>query len=125
MPSEASTHRAHILVEMYECICPLSWSVHCNCNVTIKVVRGGRRAPPTLTSLGYFFHHDGMYARKRPLSLCVYSEHPPPSVLRPAISQARLHGVPGQTSMYAGQWSMRGKSVTLRLSTPVNFSAFD
>jgi hypothetical protein len=28
---------------------------------------------PTLTSLGKFFHHDGMYARKRLLSLYVYS----------------------------------------------------
>ncbi len=28
---------------------------------------------PTLARLGYFFHHDGMYARKCPLPLCVYS----------------------------------------------------
>jgi hypothetical protein len=28
-------------------------------------------APPSHTSLGKFFHHDGMYA-KRPLPLCVY-----------------------------------------------------
>jgi hypothetical protein len=122
MPSEASTHRAHILVEMYECICPLSWSVHCN---FVRDNKGSERGwactPPT--SLGYFFHHDGMYDRKRPFSLCVYSELPPPSEWRPAISQARLHGVPGQTSMYAGQWSMR-KSVTLRLSIPVDLSAY-
>ncbi len=30
------------------------------------------RAPPTLTRLGWFYHHDGMYARKWPLLLCVY-----------------------------------------------------
>ncbi len=33
----------------------------------------GGRAPPTLISLGKIFHHDGMYARKRLLPLCVYS----------------------------------------------------
>jgi hypothetical protein len=39
----------------------------------VSVVKGGGRAPPTLTSLDKFFHHDGMHARKRPLPLCVYS----------------------------------------------------
>ncbi len=34
-------------------------------------MKGGGRAPSTLTSLGKFFDHDGMYARKRPLPLCV------------------------------------------------------
>jgi hypothetical protein len=33
----------------------------------------------------------------RPLKL------PPPSLLRPAISKARIHGMPGQMSMYVGQ----------------------
>ncbi len=28
---------------------------------------------PTLTRLGWIFHHDGMYARKWPLPLCVHS----------------------------------------------------
>ncbi len=28
--------------------------------------------PPTHTSLGQFFHHDGMDAKKRPSPLCVY-----------------------------------------------------
>ncbi len=37
------------------------------------MVKGGGRAPPTLTRLGEFFHHDGMYARKWPLPLCVFS----------------------------------------------------
>jgi hypothetical protein len=34
--------------------------------------KGGGRAPPTLTSQGWFFHQDGMYARNWPLPLCVY-----------------------------------------------------
>ncbi len=66
----------HILVEMkqWKCfhICSLSWSV--NTATLINLVKGGGRALPILTSLGYFFHHDGIYARKRPLPLCVYSE---------------------------------------------------
>ncbi len=31
-------------------------------------MKGGGRAPPTLTSLGLFYPHDGMYARKQPCS---------------------------------------------------------
>jgi hypothetical protein len=34
---------------------------------------------PPPASLGKFFHHDGMYARKRPLPLCVYSVCTPES----------------------------------------------
>ncbi len=52
-------------------------------------VKGGGRAPPTLTSLGWFYPHDGKYARKLPLPLCVLCDlqpclqlpcplHPPP-----------------------------------------------
>jgi hypothetical protein len=38
--------------------------------------RGGGRAPPTLTSLGSLYPHDGMYARKQPpLLLCVLCAH--------------------------------------------------
>jgi hypothetical protein len=37
----------------------------------------------------------------RPLKL------PPPSLLQPVTSQTRLHGVPGQTSMYVGRWFIR------------------
>jgi hypothetical protein len=37
-----------------------------------RVKRRGR-APLTLTRLGWFYHHDGMYAKKWPLSLCVYT----------------------------------------------------
>ncbi len=40
----------------------------------MDVVKGGGRAPPSLSpAWGYFFQHDGMYARKRPLPLCVHS----------------------------------------------------
>jgi hypothetical protein len=46
-----------------ECICPLSWSVHCN------FVRDGNYSG---SSQGKFFHHDGMYTRKRPLPLYLY-----------------------------------------------------
>ncbi len=35
----------------------------------VDLLKGSRCASPTLTSLGYFFHHDGMYARKWPLPL--------------------------------------------------------
>jgi hypothetical protein len=31
--------------------------------VMVDIVKGGGRAP-TVSSLGYFFHHDGMYARR-------------------------------------------------------------
>jgi hypothetical protein len=36
--------------------------------VMVNIVKGGRRAPPTPYP-HQFFHHDGMYARKRPLPL--------------------------------------------------------
>ncbi len=45
------------------CICPLSWMV--------GRMKGVGRAPPTLNSLGCFYHHYGMYARKWLLPLCV------------------------------------------------------
>jgi hypothetical protein len=38
--------------------------------VIVNKMKGGGCASPTLTSLGSFFHNDGMYARKRPLPLC-------------------------------------------------------
>jgi hypothetical protein len=41
----------------------------------VDKVKVGGRTPPNLTSLGYFFHHYGMYARKWPLPLCVICEH--------------------------------------------------
>ncbi len=41
--------------------------------VMVNILKCGGRAPPTSTSLGKFFHHDGMYPIKRPLPLCVYS----------------------------------------------------
>jgi hypothetical protein len=30
-------------------------------HMMVKIMKGGGRAPPTLTSLGKFFHHDGMH----------------------------------------------------------------
>jgi len=56
-----------------DCFCPLSWSVHCNFVRDVNRLKGGGRAPPTLTSQGWFFHHDGMYAKNRQSPLCVYS----------------------------------------------------
>ncbi len=41
------------------------------------------------------------YHRPQPVR---YHKLPPPSRLRPATSQARLHGVLGRKSMYVGQW---------------------
>ncbi len=39
-----------------QCVCPLSWCVHCNFTGDGKcVMKGGGRAPPTLTSLGKFY----------------------------------------------------------------------
>jgi hypothetical protein len=65
-----STYRGR--VEIGECICPLSWSVHHN------FVRDGRYCssergwactrPHQMSS---FFHQPRMYARKWPLPLCV------------------------------------------------------
>ncbi len=65
-----------VLVEMKqgECVFPLSRSVHCNFVRDGNRLKGGGRAPPTLTSQDWFFHHDGMYARNRQSPLCVYSE---------------------------------------------------
>jgi hypothetical protein len=41
--------------------------------VMVNIVERGGRAPLTLTRVGEIFHHDGIYARKRLLTLCVYS----------------------------------------------------
>jgi hypothetical protein len=40
----------------------------------VNVMRGGGRAPPTLTSQGQFYPHDLMYARKQRLLLCILCE---------------------------------------------------
>jgi hypothetical protein len=39
----------------------------------INKVKGGGRSPPTLTSLGYYFHHDEMGVRQKAAvaTLCV------------------------------------------------------
>ncbi len=54
-------------------ICPLSWNDTTTLLVMVDRMKGGVRALPTFTRLGYFYQHDGMYARKWPLQLCVYS----------------------------------------------------
>ncbi len=43
--------------------------------VMVDTVKGSEpfHAPPTITRLGKFFHHYGVFARKWPLPLCVYS----------------------------------------------------
>jgi hypothetical protein len=53
--------------------CPLSWWYTVSLHVLVNRRKGVGRAPPTLTIQGCYYHHDGMYARKRPLPLCVYS----------------------------------------------------
>ncbi len=63
-------------MKLGECICPLSWNVllyTATFYMMVNRVKGGGRATSTLTSQGWFFHHDGMYARNRSLPLCVYS----------------------------------------------------
>ncbi len=71
---EHVNRRTHRVYRGVECICPLSWNVHYN------FVRDGRNSkmgvgvhppPPPTTRLGWFYPHDGMYARKWPLPLCV------------------------------------------------------
>ncbi len=53
----------------------LSSQQRIHCNYMYVMVLGwkgvGVRAPPTLASQGWFFHHDGMYARNRRSPLCV------------------------------------------------------
>jgi hypothetical protein len=73
IPEGGGTHRVHILVEMKQgqCICPLSWSVHCNFTGEGNCSERGWACTPHPYQPGYFYPHDGMYARKRPLPLCV------------------------------------------------------
>ncbi len=70
------SHRVHILVEMKQgqCICPLSWSVHCNFTGEGKCNERGWACTPTLTSQDWFYPHHWMYARKQRLQLCVLCE---------------------------------------------------
>ncbi len=61
-------------MKLGECVSALSAGAYpATLYVMVNIVKGGGRAPPTLTSLGKFFHHDGLYARKRPLQLCLNS----------------------------------------------------
>jgi hypothetical protein len=64
-------------VEMMVSLAPVSAGAYtATFNVMVNRVKGGGRdypPPPTITSQDCFYHHDGMYARKRPLPLCVYS----------------------------------------------------
>ncbi len=64
-PVSRGDHRVHILVKMKQgdCICPLSRGVHCNLVREVRGWKGVGVQPPTLTSQGWFFDHDGMYAR--------------------------------------------------------------
>ncbi len=54
-----SEYKYRVKMKCWESIRPLSWNAHCN------FVRDGNRPKR------WFFHHDGMYAIKRPLPLCV------------------------------------------------------
>ncbi len=54
-----------------QCICPLSWSVHCNFTGEGKCNERGWACTPTLTSQDWFYPHHWMYARKQRLQLCV------------------------------------------------------
>ncbi len=67
-----STYRGR--EEMGGGICPLSWSVLYNFVRDDRYNERGWACPTSsFAMLGWFFHHDGMYARKWPLPLCVYS----------------------------------------------------
>ncbi len=73
---------------------PLSWSVYSTATLYVMVNKCCERrwacTPCPHHRQGKFFHHDGMYARKRPLPLCVFfgctdacsthtpAIHPPP-----------------------------------------------
>ncbi len=57
-------------------ICPVSWSEHYNFardGITMKVGRRAAFTPPPSPARADFSMHDGMYARKWPLPLCVSS----------------------------------------------------
>ncbi len=58
--------------------------------------KGGGHAPPTLTRLGWFYHHDGMYARKWPLPLCApyppFFSHPI-YLFHPSLSPSFSHPI--------------------------------
>jgi hypothetical protein len=58
--------------------------------------------PPTLTSQGWFFHHDRMYARNWQSPLCVYSvAHAPPFFhLCYFVSQLRARKTPWDLHMF-------------------------
>ncbi len=58
---------------VYMTICPLSWSVHHNFERDGRYSEKGWSCTPVLTRLGWFFHHDWIYAKKWQLPLSVYS----------------------------------------------------
>ncbi len=73
--TDMTTEYIGVELKYCESICLLSWSVY---TATLYIREGkqserGWVCTPSLTSLGLFFHHDGMYARNRPSPLCVYS----------------------------------------------------
>ncbi len=67
------SHRVHIGLRRNTASVSALWSVHCNFVCDGFRVKGCGRAPSSLTRQGWFFHHEGMYARNRQLPLCVYS----------------------------------------------------
>ncbi len=66
-------HRVHIGVEENQGECTVyvlsAGAYTTTMLVMVDRVKGGGRAPPALSRLGWFYHHDGMYARKWPLPL--------------------------------------------------------
>jgi hypothetical protein len=69
--------------------------------VMVNVVEGGGRAPPTLTSWAKFFHHDGMFARKRPLrSVCTLR---PGRAIKIRPPQPKIHKLTSWLLQYPSQ----------------------
>ncbi len=90
-----------------ERICPLSRSVHCNIVRYGNRLKGGGRAPPTLTSMGYFFHHDGMYARNPQSPLCAYSVGNPIKLLKLLYPEGPQYAATAGTGILE-YWSLPG-----------------
>ncbi len=72
------TRWVHMEVEKKygECVSALSAGAYTTTLLVmvVRVKRVGHAPPPhTFTRLGWFYHHDEMHIRKRPLPLCMYS----------------------------------------------------
>ncbi len=73
------------------------------CLWCVDKLKGGARAPPTCTRLGWLYHHDGTYARKWPLplfELCEQISPPPPPF---------THALCRQVSFPLGPWTSPGE----------------